>query len=238
MSGAGASARSVAWRFGCRWPWPKFGTGSHVCRCGWRRRDHKCWSDGQNDWEQCFSECCSCDLCHKILLGRGKAQHRAAKYFFDLMPELGIQPNVITFSSLMRTYTTASLKDILAAYEEMKRLRVEPNNVLETYLIAVFQGIQVPRSPGQIAEVLRDMEVDRLRAARDALKDFEEARVRLGFMSIKISKALNSSPSSLGWQFCDHDWVLLGVRQWWPYSSHCSNRKRRLQEWNGDPKKQ
>lgn len=123
--------------------------------------------------------------------GRGKAQHRAAKYFFDLMPELGIQPNVITFSSLMRTYTTASLKDILAAYEEMKRLRVEPNNVFaETYLIAVFQGIQVPRSPGQIAEVLRDMEVDRLRAARDALKDFEEARVRLGFMSIKISKAL------------------------------------------------
>ena len=123
--------------------------------------------------------------------GRGQNQHQAAKYLLDWFPKLGIQPNIITFSSLMKTYTTAPLEDILSAYKEMNVLKLQPNKVFaELYMIAIFQGLRLSGEPDQIAKTLSNMAVERLRAARDTLNDFQKAGVELTLLTRKIGKAL------------------------------------------------
>lgn len=124
--------------------------------------------------------------------GQGQKQHQAAKYFFDLFPEYGICPNIVAFSSLMQAYTSAPLKQILAAYEEMKGLNVKPNKVFaEVYLVAVLQGLRIASNPDSIADRLREVAPERLKAGKDALHDFEEGGVELTRLCRRIGQALN-----------------------------------------------
>eukprot|EP00438_Fugacium_kawagutii_P017124 Skav204440 [mRNA] locus=scaffold1093:250248:251300:+ [translate_table: standard] len=123
---------------------------------------------------------------------QGRKQHQLAKYFFDLFPRFGICPNIVTFSSLMQAYISAPLKQILAAYEEMKRLSIKPNKVFaEVYLVAVFQGLHMSGNADRIAGTLRKLAPERLKAGKDALQDFEEGGVELTRLCRKIEQALN-----------------------------------------------
>eukprot|EP00438_Fugacium_kawagutii_P002490 Skav209083 [mRNA] locus=scaffold207:541580:550443:+ [translate_table: standard] len=127
--------------------------------------------------------------------GQGRNQHRAAKYFFDLFPEYGIRPDIITFSSLMRAYTSAPLKQILAAYEEMKQLNIKPNKVFaEVYLVAVLHGLRMFGGPARIADTLREVAPERLKAAKMAVQDFEEGNVELTYLCGKMGQALDLLP--------------------------------------------
>ena len=61
--------------------------------------------------------------------GWGDRQHKAAKYFFDLLPKFWQTPTVISFTSLLRAYCTASLQEVLSACENMKPLQIAPDTV-------------------------------------------------------------------------------------------------------------
>ena len=108
--------------------------------------------------------------------GWGNKQHRAAKYFFNLLERFQLSPTVISFTSLIGAYTTASLQEVLSAYNEMKALQIQADSVFaETYVFSVLQW-----SKGDAVEVaLRERSVERLRAARDALIDFKVAGLKL-----------------------------------------------------------
>ena len=108
--------------------------------------------------------------------GWGNKQHRAAKYFFNLLERFQLSPTVISFTSLIGAYTTASLQEVLSAYNEMKALQIQADAVFaETYIFSVLKW-----SKGDALEVnLRERSVERLRAARDALIDFKVAGLKL-----------------------------------------------------------
>ncbi len=108
--------------------------------------------------------------------GWGNKQHRAAKYFFDLLERFQLSPTVISFTSLIGAYTTASLQELLSAYNEMKALQIQADAVFaETYIFSVLEW-----SKGDALDVnLRERSVERLRAARDALIDFKGAGLKL-----------------------------------------------------------
>lgn len=77
----------------------------------------------------------------------------------------------------------------------MKALNIEPNKVFaELYVVAVFQGLRLSGGPDIIANTLRNMAVERLRAAQDALKEFEEARITQTLLTRRIRKALKLLP--------------------------------------------
>jgi len=108
--------------------------------------------------------------------GWGNKQHRAAKYLFDLLERFQLSPTVISFTSLIGAYTTASLQELLSAYNQMKALEIQADAVFaETYMFSVLQW-----SKGDAVEVnLRERSVERLQAARDALIDFKGADLKL-----------------------------------------------------------
>eukprot|EP00438_Fugacium_kawagutii_P014216 Skav201456 [mRNA] locus=scaffold6:296129:297046:+ [translate_table: standard] len=109
--------------------------------------------------------------------GWGDKQHKAAKYFFDLMPKLNITPNVVTFTSLIGTYSSLSLQEVLSVYNEMKDLDIEPTRVFaETYVYALLQRRERHVS---IPQTLRKQSTERLQAARSALDDFKTTGVPL-----------------------------------------------------------
>ena len=71
--------------------------------------------------------------------GEGKSQHKAAKYLFDLLPKFRLTPTIVSFTALIGAYHTASLQDVLLAYNEMKSLEIEPNSVFaETYMYSLL----------------------------------------------------------------------------------------------------
>ena len=110
--------------------------------------------------------------------GWGGKQHKAAKYFFDLLPKFGLHPTVISFTSLIGAYKTASLQDILSAYEEMKSFQIEPDGTFaETYIFSLLHSDHLGHM--RFEKNLRGQSVDRLQAARDALSDFKQAGLRL-----------------------------------------------------------
>eukprot|EP00438_Fugacium_kawagutii_P014213 Skav201453 [mRNA] locus=scaffold6:280360:281364:+ [translate_table: standard] len=105
----------------------------------------------------------------------GDQKHRYAKYFFDLMPEFNITPNVVTFASLLGTYSSLSLQEVLSAYKEMQDLDIEPNRIFaETYVFTLLQT-----RGKRIKEQLARQSTERLQAARNALDEFKGAGVPL-----------------------------------------------------------
>ena len=125
--------------------------------------------------------------------GWGTNQHKPARYIFDLLPEFGLAPNVIIFTTLIGAYATAPVKDTVALYEDMKALQINPNKVFaETYLTTILQGDPKEkwRTPDTTATLLKDKPVERLRAARKAAADFEAAGVKLSRLAVNIRDAL------------------------------------------------
>ena len=67
--------------------------------------------------------------------GWGDKRHKAAKYFFDLLPQFQLSPTIVSFTSLIGAYKTASLRRIVSAYDEMKDLKIPPDAVFaETHI--------------------------------------------------------------------------------------------------------
>ena len=130
--------------------------------------------------------------------GWGKNRHKAATYFFDLFSRFNVLPNVISFTNLFGAYTGAGLKDILQAYSEMKALQVLPDTAFaETYLTTLFgkdQRFTTARSPALLLDLLKDYSVERFRAARMALDDFDAAGVKLTRLSKGIRRELEHLP--------------------------------------------
>jgi hypothetical protein len=63
----------------------------------------------------------------------------------------------------------------------------------ETYLATVFRkgpDVELPRTPRDLADVLREQPSDRRQAAPHALKDFRAAGIKLTRLSENMDKAL------------------------------------------------
>lgn len=121
--------------------------------------------------------------------GWGKSQHKAAKYLFDLLPKFRLTPTIVSFTSLIGAYHTASLQDVLLAYNEMKSLEIEPNSVFaETYMYSLLQA----RKGIRVEEQLHDTSAERLQAARDALAEFKGSGLRLSRVCTDVYKELFS----------------------------------------------
>lgn len=126
--------------------------------------------------------------------GFGNKQHQAAKYFFQLSPELGLKPDIVTFTSLAGAYFTAPLEDVLSIYSDMKELNVGANKVFaETFLTTLLQKKKSdtwPRRHDLLPNILRAKPHARIQAARCVLEDFEMAGVELSKLSADIKRAL------------------------------------------------
>ena len=113
--------------------------------------------------------------------GWGDREHLAAKYFFDLLEQFQLSPTIISFTSLVGAYHTASLPEILSAYQKMNDLEIEPNSVFaETYMLCVLQAEKNRTRRLGIENTLHEKSIERLQAARDALIDFKKAGVLSG----------------------------------------------------------
>ena len=124
--------------------------------------------------------------------GWGKNRHRAAKYFFDLLPSFSLKPNIVTFTSLVGSYQEAPLEDLISARAEMKGLNIEADRVFaETYVtIMLQQKFKHLRDVGAIVDAIRDKDVKRLHAARMALAEFESEGVELTALCQNLKNAL------------------------------------------------
>jgi pentatricopeptide repeat protein len=127
--------------------------------------------------------------------GWGKNRHKAAKYFFDLCPQVSVTPNLIVFTCLIGAYKTAPLEDLTSAYHAMRVLKIAPDTPFtETYLISVLQGDKTIKwdNPEITANSLRNKPIERLQAARRALADFQRDGVQLTKMSRIVKEALGN----------------------------------------------
>lgn len=127
--------------------------------------------------------------------GRGKNRHKAAKYFFDLCPQVSVTPNLIVFTCLIGAYKTAPLEDLTSAYHAMRVLKIAPDTPFtETYLISVLQGDKTIKwdNPEITVNSLRNKPIERLQAARRALADFQRDGVQLTKMSRIVKEALGN----------------------------------------------
>lgn len=124
--------------------------------------------------------------------GMGKARHRAAKYFWQLFSTFGVEPNIVSFTALVGSYTGAPLEDVLSAKVELESLGIQPNRVFaETYLVSLLQlNFSRLRAISAIQEALQNVPSDRLHAARRGIADFEAAGVDLTGLCRKLKTAL------------------------------------------------
>ena len=127
--------------------------------------------------------------------GWGKDRHKAAKYFFDLCPQVGVTPNLIVFTCLIGAYKTAPLEDLTSTYHAMRGLNITPNEAfVETYLLSVVAEDNVIKwyNPESAAEFLSHRPLERLKAAQEALSDFDRDGVKLTRLSRNVKEALDT----------------------------------------------
>eukprot|EP00438_Fugacium_kawagutii_P014214 Skav201454 [mRNA] locus=scaffold6:286836:288388:+ [translate_table: standard] len=148
--------------------------------------------------------------------GWGDKQHKAARYFFDLLPRFNITPTVVTFTTLIGSYSSESLQEILSAYNEMKDLDIKPDRKFaETYLFKVL-----PCSKGtSIEDQIPKQSKERLQAARSALDDFKRAGVPLSGACKGADRELTRTN---------------GERAGVPLSGACKGADRELTRTNGE----
>ena len=104
------------------------------------------------------------------------------------MYEMELQPNIITFTSLMEAYHSAPLDRVLAAYNVMKEGHVEMDFAFaETFLCTVLQR---PTDGPNLKTALLACSQARLAAAGSGLEDFKASGIKLTALSSRIDKAL------------------------------------------------
>ena len=118
--------------------------------------------------------------------------HHAATYLFQYLLDLGLEPNIATYTCLIGAYATAPLPRVLTAYERLKSSNVTIDSPFtEVYLVTVLQKPKPEDWRGQkLIEKLKARSPDRLAAAKVALDDFDAAGVELTGLSLAIQKAL------------------------------------------------
>ena len=125
--------------------------------------------------------------------GMGQNNAAAARYFFGLLPKMGLKPDIISFTNLVGAYRKASLDKVLLAYDEMKASGTKPNRAFaETCIIAMLQLQKTTNydAPKQIATSLQGTSPARLKGAKDAFADFKSAGIGLSVLCTKVEKAL------------------------------------------------
>ena len=146
--------------------------------------------------------------------------HNAAKFLFQHMLDLDLQPNIAAYTCLIGAYATAPLPQVLAAYDHLKSSDVSIDyHFTERYLVTVLQKPQPEDWRGEkVVEKLKARSPDRLAAARVALDDFNAAGLELSGFGVSAR-----SPSSLLQQLqsaqdqCRQHWKLdsLVLRKAW-----------------------
>ena len=123
-----------------------------------------------------------------------KFSDKAARYFYGLFGKLGLTPTIVTFTTLAGTLRFAPLEDVVWTYQEMKAWQIVPDRVFaETFLLSVVGGGRLKRSTNDkvFARVnLFNKPKERLKAAREALNDFESQRVELSGLCRQVKSGL------------------------------------------------
>ncbi len=125
--------------------------------------------------------------------GWGHQSYKAAKYFYELCPRLGVKPNLIVFTCLVGAYDPAPLEDITSTYRAMRQLKIAANIVFaETYLVSLLSKPKELKlqDPESARKWLGDKPVKRLQAAQEALDDFDRDGVSLTALSQTLKKGL------------------------------------------------
>ena len=108
--------------------------------------------------------------------------HAAAMYLLDGMIKEGLQPSIVTFTSLAGAHVRARLTQLEHLLSSMARAEVRPNTIfVETFLCAaVFQGqLKTAWTEADVAKWLTGISWDRLELARAFLKDVKSRGVKL-----------------------------------------------------------
>ena len=132
------------------------------------------------------------------------SSYNAAKFLLDMSLEMGLEPNIATFTSLMGAYSGAKLEMVMEASGHMKSLKIKPNNPFtEVYLTTVLdikrgEGRYI-RSVQDALALLRDRPPARLEAARAAVSDFRAANIDITSLGLKFVRALKLLQSSEPW---------------------------------------
>ena len=125
--------------------------------------------------------------------GASGQHHNAAKYLFNLMLNLDLQPNIVTFTNLAGAYSTATLQEVLSVYARMQEYGIQANKVFaEVYLTAVL-SITKKETKWAISELilhLSECSQDRATAAKAALADFKAAGIDLTAFCTDMDRAL------------------------------------------------
>ena len=128
--------------------------------------------------------------------GASGQHHNAAKYLFNLLLDLDLEPDIVTFTNLAGAYSTATLEDVLAVYAKMRDLGIEANRVFAEVYLATLLSIpkkeaqQTHRTVNEIIVYLLECSRERVAAARVALTDFKAAGIDLTAFCQDIDKAL------------------------------------------------
>ena len=125
--------------------------------------------------------------------GPGKYRDKAARYFYGLFAKRGLVPDVVTFAALAGAFKSSPLEYLLWTYNETKAFQVRPNRIFaETFVAAVLEGDNMRRwrTVEVMVQNLRHTPRERLRAAKDALDDFDSAGVEMTGLCQKVRSAL------------------------------------------------
>ena len=114
---------------------------------------------------------CAMGACRKA----GNTSFTLAEYFLNQAVAQGVVLDVRFFTALMRTYGGADVRYFTTAYEKMKSLGIQPDQLFaEAYLVSLLEK----PSRQCLRDKLRELDRGRLRAASEALLDFETAEVQ------------------------------------------------------------
>ena len=123
------------------------------------------------------------------------SSYTAAEYLLNMSLDMGLQPNIATFTSFMGAHAGANLSRVLTAYRRMRALEVEANNPFtEVYLTTVLniskgEGRYI-RSVTDAAALLRKCSPDRIEAAKAAVAEFREQQVSITSLGQKLERGL------------------------------------------------
>ncbi|CAE7211050.1 unnamed protein product [Symbiodinium sp. CCMP2592] len=156
---------------------------------------HSIWAEAMESWVDIEIPHINSAI-HACAQAAGNA-HNAAKFLFELMHDLDLHPNIITFTSLMEAYHSAPLDWVLAAYHVMKEGQVEMDFAFaETFLCNVLQR---PTEGQSLKTALLACSQARRSAAQSALEDFKASGIKLTALSSRIDDALRADEPDKGY---------------------------------------